>query len=345
MDAPLRQTVAQLLMEHPEWSRNLRAMVEWEAAHPVKGEDDQYSGFDWETVNTAPSIMSALLSHGVLRMIWKSRGAGKVCRLASLEETRAGLEATGQTTAGDMPAAPDGVMSIEGIFALVAGHERAKGLLRLALGAEEPIHLVMEGPPGTAKTTLLSEIGKLPGGSLWTGSTTTRAGLVDFLLQVRPELLVIDELEWMAPADQSPLLNLMEGGLVTRLQHGRQERLQLRTKVFAGANDLRKVPPAILSRFTVLRFRAYTPQEFILAARQALQNKFPWCGPEQSLVVANAVVAHSCDVRDAIKVARFAGRRVGDRMGVTPDSVAEVVDYLWPPLEGKVSPMVRREVR
>lgn len=343
MDVPLRQTIAHLLMEHPEWARNLRAMVKWEQENPIKGETDIYSGFGWEDVNTSPSIRTALLSHGVLTFRYKSGRGGTFCRLASVEETKTALDLMG--SAPEAPTEREHLPTIDGIFALVAGHERAKGLLRLALQAEEPLHIVMEGPPGTAKTTLLSEIGKLPGGSLWTGSTTTRAGLVDFLMQVRPDLLVIDELEWMAPADQSPLLNLMEGGLVTRLQHGKQERIQLKTKVFAGANDLRKVPPAILSRFTVLRFRAYTPPEFIMAARQALQNKFPWCGPEQSLVVANAVVARSCDVRDAIKVARFAARRVGATMGVTPDSVAEVVDYLWPPLEGKVSPMVRREVR
>lgn len=307
----LQVRISRLLIDRPEWGEYLERMVAWEDSHDM---ENRWSGWEWTDVHCAPSIISSMIAMSLVNQVSKSR-AYTHYRLMSLADTREALEA-------DAPSdAPRHPTNVDALFSLVVGHDRVKQLLRYAVKADGAVHCLLVGEPGTAKTLLLSELGRLPGAEFYAGSTTTKSGLVGLLLEKRPPFLILDEIDKMEPRDMSPLLNLMETGTVTRLMHGVQARSEMDTRIFAGANDVRKIPPPILSRFATCEFHPYTPQEFVVVAREVLIQRYNQ-GSEMALHIAAEVVKYSTDIRDDVRVARMAKGN--------PRAVIEVVRCLWP---------------
>ena len=318
IELELQSTIANLLQERPEYTHYVEEMVEWETAHPPEDDLDDWSGWEWQSVHTPIAVINTLITWGVVDQKSKSRTYTHY-RLHSLSATKTALESLSPLGVPEKAIAP------EDMFSLVVGHDKVRALLLYAVLADKPVHALLVGPPGTAKTLMLSDVGSLPGAQFYVGSTTTKSGLVGLLLAVRPRYLVIDELDKMSDSDMSPLLNLMETGLVTRLQHGARDRISLDTRVFAGANDTRRISPAILSRFAVFEIPPYTPAEFVRVATQVLIQR-EGLGPETAKLVANVVVKfNTTDIRDAVRVARLARR--------DPSLVIEVAECLW---QGKV---------
>jgi len=324
-DFQVQDRIYQLVQDRPELRRYLAEMVAWETDHPP---NKMYaSGWEWADVHTPTGIVNMLVGNALVDQVSKTRKQTEY-RLHSLEDTAAGLDM-------DAAAGPDAdPIDPSDLFDMVVGHDKVKALIRYAVGATKPVHVLLMGPPGTAKTLMLHDISRLPGSHFYVGSTTTKAGLVGLLLQEKPKFLVIDELDKTSPGDLSPLLNLMETGLVTRLQHGRRDRLEMDTRVFAGANDIRRLEqasPALLSRFAVFDIPPYSPIQFTEVARQVLQKR-EGCGEQMATLIATEVVNYSTDIRDAVRVGRMAAGN--------PMLVMDVIKCLWP--NGRRQTMQRR---
>lgn len=305
--------VATLLAGHPDYRERLVEIVAYEEANPPvvdPGTGLSWGGWCWQDVHTRPPTLNVMVGEGVLDMIYQSRSQTRY----QLRDRPATKEALTMPTDPDLvllrggaaPSAPSDRM-----FELVIGHDWVKLLLLYALRADEPVHVLLTGPPGTAKTLLLSAISHLTGAELYAGSTTTKAGLVGMLLRTRPRYLALDEVDKMAEGDMTPLLNLMEGGVVTRLHFNVAERVTLPTRVFATANDTRRLSDPILSRFLKIDVPAYTAQEFTAVTRRVLEVH-AGLGPQVSDLIANEVARYSLDVRDAIRVARLTRGRIAD---------------------------------
>lgn len=304
--------VYQLLRDRPELREYLEHMVEWETAHP---QSDRHPGWLWQEVNCATGTINALIVQGIVQYLEEySSRSRSYYRLTSVADTRAGLANL------DIAAVQTGPIDVDSLFSLVFGLEQEKSLLRNALRADKPVHCLLQSPPGMAKTLILGDIGNLPGAEFYVGSTTSKSGLVGMLLTQRPVYLVIDELDKMGLGDMSPLLNLMETGMVTRLIHGANERVSLDTKVFAGCNDVSKIDSAIISRFALVTIPAYSPTEFVNIATRVLIER-EGQGPELAKLIARNVVVFSTDIRDAVRVARMARR--------DPLRVAEIIACLF----------------
>jgi len=310
MDYSFRNQVYRLLQIQPELRGYLETMVDCEAQKPLADDSD---GWDWQAVHTPVSVINRLIVLRLVDQVYRSRSYSEY-RLHALAETVAAL--------GDASVPiKTGPVDVDSLFRLVVGHERIKSLLRYALLAKGAVHCLLSGPPGTAKTLLLSDIGRLEGAEFYVGSTTTKAGLVSLLLEARPHYLVIDELDKMQANDATPLLNLMETGMVTRLVHASHERISLPTKVFAGCNETKSIRSELLDRFTRCQVPAYTRAQFIKDVPQVLVQ-CEGLGTQMAIHVAAEVVPHSIDIRDAVRVARMAR---GD-----PQRVCEIVQCLWP---------------
>ncbi len=309
----LQETIRSALIEHPDWRGHLEEMV----ANELAGRDKAYyQGWEADEVHCNWTIMSQMLPYRIVDSVSRSR-AFHHYKLHSLEDTRqvlAELSTRGAARA-DTPVNPDSM------FELVVGHERAKRVLRDALGADDPVHVLLVGPPGTAKSLMLSEIGNLPGAEWYMMSSTTKSGLLGLLMQNKPRYLVIDELDKGSSADMTPLLSLMETGTVSVLHSGVQKREQMKTWVFAGANDVKYLGDAWRSRFVQIDIAPYTPEQFVMVA-QAVLTKQVGCGPEVARLVANAVVQHSRDIRKAISVAKMCKR--------DPRKIVAICDAIWP---------------
>jgi len=65
---------------------------------------------------------------------------------------------------------------------------------------------------------------------------------------------------------------LMESGLLSEVKHRQQRLTQLKTWVFASANDADKLLPPLLTRFTAIHLKPYTKEEFVEIAVNVLNR-------------------------------------------------------------------------
>ena len=309
----LQLALRNALLEHPSWERCVRNMVQYEEENPPSPRN---FGWTWKQVQTPPSVINSMVGQGFLVSTYESRQYSHY-RLYCVDAAREALEMLNIRLPSEEP------LHVDDLFSLIIGHDKVKQLLRFAVMAVDPVHCLLVGPPGVAKSLMLSDIGSLDGGEFYAGSTTTKAGLVALLLDKQPRFLVIDEIDKMNANDTTPLLNLMETGTVTRLQHQKRNRITMATKVFAGANDmasLERRAPALLSRFAKFEIPPYSKTQFLQVASAVLQQR-EGIGPEMAKHIAHEVVRYSTDIRDAVRVARMSH---GD-----PRLVFEVVSCMW----------------
>jgi Holliday junction DNA helicase RuvB len=191
-------------------------------------------------------------------------------------------------------------------FENIAGNIDTKLILNKALLSRKPVHVLLVGKPGCAKTMFLTEImRRLKNSYFIVGSNTTKAGLVNQLFEKEPKYLLIDELDKMDNADQTSLLHLMETGIISETKINKTRQLKLTSWVFATANSTNKLSEPLLSRFVILEVPEYTFEEFreISVARLRDEN----VDRILALTIAEKVWTElgSKDVRDVVKVARL----------------------------------------
>src|SRR5258708_5632004 len=151
---------------------------------------------------------------------------------------------------------------------------------------------------------------RLPGGQAWIGGTTTRAGLVGYLLaEPGVRFLCLDELDKMHTSHLAALLSVMETGRVSRLQHGHRETARRVVWVMAGANRTGRFPPELLDRFEVVELEPY-PEALYRRVVEAVLVRREDCDPELARELAVATSSGARSVRRAVRIARMAH---GDR--------------------------------
>lgn len=302
MEAPAALDVLRALDRDPKLRDVLTRALEHEAAHR---DQPYYTGFSWKDLGHGIDGrgLAKLAYDGILTVSYHS-GKGTDYRVVNPAAVQEALAAAGQPTPA--PAEPEWP---DDLFDVVVGLEEIKRLLRLAIDAERPVHVLLEGDPATAKTTLLMELCRLPRSRLLLAGTMTRAGLIDFLLETDTRYLVVDELDKGKGPDLSTLLSIMESGIVTRLQHGRREHERRIVTVFAAANRLAGIPAELLSRFMRVRLEPYTQDE-LRAVIEAVLVRREDCDPEFAREVALLVAPRSSDPRRARDIARLSR---GDR--------------------------------
>jgi holliday junction DNA helicase RuvB len=192
-------------------------------------------------------------------------------------------------------------------FENIIGSDDIKFVLNKAILSERPIHVLLHGKPGCAKTMFLTEImGRLKNSYFTVGSNATKAGLVNQLFQRQPKYLLLDELDKMSRDDQVSLLHLMETGIISETKVKKTRQLELVSWVFATANSCHKIIEPLLSRFVVLEMSEYTFDEFSEIAVTRLRKEH--LDKSIAKVIAEKVWNEigSRDIRDVIKVARLA---------------------------------------
>src|SRR4029453_13583152 len=149
------------------------------------------------------------------------------------------------------------------IFDNIIGYEDIKKVFFLSFESQRPIHILLVGPPASAKTLFMLGCMKLERSYFTLGSHRTRAGMVDYLFEKRPRFLIVDEIEHMSIRDQTVLLSLMETGIIAETKFMKTRNTQLKTWVFATANGTNHLLTPLLSRFMVLHFKQYKFENFL----------------------------------------------------------------------------------
>jgi Holliday junction DNA helicase RuvB len=192
------------------------------------------------------------------------------------------------------------------LFDSIVGYDDIKKLFQLSFGSQRPIHILLVGPPASAKTLFMLGCMKLDRSYFTLGTHSTKSGMVDYLFEKRPRYLIIDEIEHMSIRDQTALLSLMETGIIAETKHMKTRNTQLKTWVFATSNQTNHMLTPLLSRFMVLHFKQYKYENFLDISIHMLAQE----GITKD--VANEVAAQvwqkmkSKDIRDCIKIAHLA---------------------------------------
>jgi Holliday junction DNA helicase RuvB len=193
------------------------------------------------------------------------------------------------------------------LFDDIVGFEDVKSLFEMAIKAERPVHLLLCGPPSSAKSRFMSALTKLERSYYAVGSSSTKSGIFDYLFEYRPRYFIIDELEKMNKKDQTSLLNLMESGILSELKHNQKRSTQLKTWVFASCNDIDKLLPPLLTRFRDIHFKPYTEEEFVEIVVNVLDRE-EGIDRDIALLVADRVYNQlkSSNIRECVRIARLA---------------------------------------
>src|SRR5215469_11446249 len=172
----------------------------------------------------------------------------------------------------------------------------------MVLEAESAIHILLVGPPASAKTMFLTSLMQLKNSYFSDGANSTMAGMIDYVLEKR--YLLIDEIDKMSSKDHIFLLNLMETGIISETKHGKTRSAQIKTSVFATSNNIERLSAPLRSRFFIVKLGPYAYERFFEITKQLLSHQK--IEREVANLIASAVWAKSQDIRDSIKIASMA---------------------------------------
>jgi Holliday junction DNA helicase RuvB len=194
----------------------------------------------------------------------------------------------------------------QSLFDDIYGFNDVKDLFKMAIQAERPVHLLLCGPPASAKSLFMRSLTNLERSYYAIGSSSTKSGIFDYLFEHRPRYFIIDELEKMNKKDQTSLLNLMESGILSELKHNQQRTTQLKTWVFASCNSTEKLLPPLLTRFRDIHFKPYTEEEFVEIVINVLDRE-EGVDRDVALIIADGVFnkLQSSNIRECVRIARL----------------------------------------
>ena len=194
----------------------------------------------------------------------------------------------------------------EKLFEEIWGFSDIKLLFRRAITSEKQIHILLVGPPASAKSLFVQNLMKLEDSFFTLGSQSTKAGMIEALFERRPRFLVVDEIGEMSEKDQTVLLSLMEGGKVTETKYRRSRETNLKTSVFATANSTENLLAPLLTRFSVLHLKPYSFEEFKEITKMVLYKEE---GFEVDIAdeIAHIVWTklNSRNIRDCVRLSRM----------------------------------------
>src|ERR671923_2142862 len=157
----------------------------------------------------------------------------------------------------------------------IYSRDNVKQIILMALKAEQPVHVLLIGEPGCGKTQFLENIkGYYKDRAYFTiGAHSTKAGMLNYLFEKRPRLLLIDEIEHMQAKDQAVLLSLMQSQVISETKYGKTRQTQLKCSVFATSNSTKKMLDPLLSRFVMINVEKYSYEEFKEIAIKVLTER------------------------------------------------------------------------
>ena len=286
----------------------LLSILEYEQTHDPK----EFSlGWSWSDVRVAPATLNNLLLKGLVREKFHSNSYRGLL-LTDLGREQASLLA--EPTAAYEKPLDEGLTLSDDLFEDIIGHDEVKELLRAALLAEKPVHILLAGPPALAKSLFLWDIERVCGErAVWlVGSATSKAGLWDLVAEREPRILLIDELDKMNAADTAALLSLMEGGRLVRAKKGRTLDATIPVKVVAATNQVVKLSPELKSRFAIRKLKPYDAAQYRTVVKGVLVRRED-VNPDLAEEITKKLEGKSQDVRDAVRVARLSSQLSVDK--------------------------------
>jgi Holliday junction DNA helicase RuvB len=310
----LAQRTLDIIKDNPQREGLLRYLIEFEETHaPEDWAKDVSDGtadvsWTWDKVGIPASKIMPFLNAGLAGIVFSSRSSTYYSLAGREVMKKVLLEAVKTKERMSLTATLDREMEIPGdLFSTIAGYEEIKAFLKRVLKAER-FHVLLVGPPASAKTVFLLELGRLPGSFYCLGSATTKAGIAEILYEQRPRILLADEIDKFENKDIAILLSLAETGIVRETKVSKQREVRLNTNIFAAANSAKGMPKELLSRFRVLYLPQYTREEFIDASTKVLVER-ERVDLDLASYIAQMAWQVSRDVREAVRIGKICQSR------------------------------------
>jgi MoxR-like ATPase len=220
------------------------------------------------------------------------------------------------------------------IFDNVIGYEGIKRTFVRSLNSEEPVHILLVGPQGQAKTLFLKCILEKFGHKkafFTVGGNASKSGMIDVLFNMQPKYLLIDEIEHLKSEYQTTLLSLMETGILTQTMHSKVRHMQIKTWVFATSNGTKKLSQPLISRFMVRHLNEYSFSQFYEIAIKKLL--YEGLGKEAAEQIAISVWEQlsNPNIRNCVQIGRLVKNEPDIEMAIA-DEVHNFKEYGAPVL-------------
>ncbi|MFO8050080.1 MAG: hypothetical protein R6V01_00060, partial [Thermoplasmatota archaeon] len=270
--------------------------------HP---DDDYYEKFEWEDVLVDYHKLRKWLLAGFISLPYKSSNH-KMYQFIDIDATEKAIDEFKRIQKVEREPQDNKPIRVkDDLFTSIYGLDDIKEVIKMAMKADKQVHVALWGPPATAKSLFLLELSRLESSHYVVGSSSTKVGLSEILMDHKPRMLLIDEIDKLAkhPDDLSVLLSLMETRLVKNAKHGKHDSVKLNTKIFAAGN-INNLPAELESRFISLTFQEYGEEDFKKVAVHYLV-KAENVDRDLAEYIANEVYKFSKDVRKARHIARL----------------------------------------
>ncbi|MGI0072792.1 MAG: ATP-binding protein [Nitrosotalea sp.] len=256
-------------------------------------------GWEWHDVSNSYFHVQRLLRLGLVTIKYKSNKHTEY-HLVNREYVKKILQHSLELrTAKELP----GELVIPNdLFASIVGYHEVKELLNRVISSPNPVHVLLVGPPASAKTLFQMEMEKLSGAFFLDGANITRAGLTDFLFSYDIRYLIIDEMEEMNQKDLAALFSFMQTGQLSETKYGRTRTKEMKTWIIGSCNNVSGFSKKLLSRFLRVRFKEYTYEQFLEITKFILQKQAISLDLSKKIVNFVWHDIKSRDVRDVIKI-------------------------------------------
>ena len=194
----------------------------------------------------------------------------------------------------------------EDFFNEIVGYVDIKKLLMRCIQSDS-MHVILDGPPASAKSLFLYEMQKNLEEAYFVDCTNASGpGLVDYLFKNDVRYLLLDEVEKMSNSDQNVLLNLLETGILTSTKVKKIGSKRMEVSVYATTNDIDAISKPFRSRFMEFSLPPYTYDEFCEIAVNLLRMRYNH-DEELSVKIADTIWNNikSKDVRDLLQVGKL----------------------------------------
>jgi MoxR-like ATPase len=197
----------------------------------------------------------------------------------------------------------------ETFFDDVIGYSDIKRIILKCIKSSdrEPTHVILDGPPASAKSLFLDQMNDKLENSYYVDCTNaTGPGLVRYLFEHDVKYLLLDEVEKMSDDNQNVLLNVMETGVLTSTKVHRTRKKKMNLSIYATTNDIDDISRPFRSRFLEFSLPEYTFEDFCEIAVKLLKKKY---GHDEvlALTIADTVwnKMESKDVRNLLRVGKL----------------------------------------
>ncbi len=190
-------------------------------------------------------------------------------------------------------------------LSVVVGLDYEKSVIRMAVVGRRR-HVIMIGPPGSAKSLILHELHKLDDSEFIDGKQASVAGLANRVVSSNPHLVLIDEIEKMPVDVQEALLVLMDGKVAGAKAGGEIGNQEFDTdfRIIAAANDRSELIAPLYDRFIPLPMPEYSTAEREKVIAKVLTDKHK-LSPAEAKRIASEIAPRSTSLREAEHIAEM----------------------------------------